>query len=695
MKLKFKISLLNGLIVLVTAVSIIITAEIFISEGLEASTENEIYNNTETNAKLLKTKLDAQLAQLWEVANRIRTRAMDWDGVTRESLITDVDRIESLDIGLVFPDGTSHYVSDNSTAYLGDRDYIKQAFAGKSVASDVLISRVINKPVIMLASPVFKNAQASDPVVGVLIARRDAGSFLSDFLGQIDLKRKSGYSFLTNNEGTFTGHPNIELVLNQINPINEAQKDPSLKPLGDIVVKALKERSGSTTYLQDGKEMLCSFTEVPGYPWILFITMEKDEALSHLARIRMMLFITGTICTALGILIAVFAGRSITKPMISMASTMKNIGKGDLTHRTNISSKDEIGDLSNNFNSTLENIKKLILLIKNESQNLSGIGTKLVGNTNNTAAEVNQIAASIQNIKTRVINQSASVTETNATMEQINLSINKLNGYVERQSANVSQSSSAIEQMLANIQSVTQTLIKNTDNVKELMDASEIGRTGLQDVAADIQGIARESDGLLEINSVMENIASQTNLLSMNAAIEAAHAGDAGKGFAVVADEIRKLAENSSEQSKTISAVLKKIKESIDKIIKSTDDVLGKFEAIDNSVKTVYDQEENIRNAMEEQGEGSKQILEAISELNEITKQVKTGSEEMLEGSKEIITEGRNLEKATQEITGDMGEMAKSADQINITVNEVNDISGQNKAIIENLAKAVSRFKVE
>jgi methyl-accepting chemotaxis protein len=222
-----------------------------------------------------------------------------------------------------------------------------------------------------------------------------------------------------------------------------------------------------------------------------------------------------------------------------------------------------------------------------------------------------------------------------------------------------------------------------------------VGRTGLQDVAADIQEIARESEGLLEINAVMENIASQTNLLSMNAAIEAAHAGEAGKGFAVVADEIRKLAESSGEQSKTIGTVLKKIKESIDKITKSTGNVLNKFEAIDGGVKTVADQEENIRNAMEEQGEGSKQVLEAIGQVNEITQQVKDGSQEMLEGSKEVIQESKNLEMVTQEITGSMNEMATGADQINVAVSRVNELTSQNRDNIDILVQEVSRFKID
>jgi methyl-accepting chemotaxis protein len=249
--------------------------------------------------------------------------------------------------------------------------------------------------------------------------------------------------------------------------------------------------------------------------------------------------------------------------------------------------------------------------------------------------------------------------------------------------------------MLANINSVTQTLIQKAGTVQELMKASKIGSTGLQEVVADIQEIARESEGILEINKVMENIASQTNLLSMNAAIEAAHAGEAGKGFAVVAGEIRKLAESSTEQSKTISSVLKKIKESIDKITISTDSVLNRFEAIDTGVKTVSDQESNIRNAMEEQGAGSKQILEAIGQLNSLTQQVKGGSEEMLIGSKEVIEESKNLEMVTMDITNSMNEMAVGAEQINVAVNRVNDLSYKNRDNITVLVNEVSRFKVE
>jgi methyl-accepting chemotaxis protein len=417
-------------------------------------------------------------------------------------------------------------------------------------------------------------------------------------------------------------------------------------------------------------------------PWSLRIGIPISEIKKPIHALIYYSVIFAAALLVLAAIITLLVAHSIVKPIIGVTATLKDIseGEGDLTHVITVSSKDEVGSLAMYFNKTLEKIKTLVFLIKKQAGLLSDIGNDLASNMVETAAAINEITSNVQSVKSRVINQSASVTETNATMEQVIANINKLNSHIEKMASNVS--------------SVTNTLINNAANVKTLLEASEVGKAGLQEVVTDIREIARESEGLLEINAVMENIASQTNLLSMNAAIEAAHAGEAGKGFAVVADEIRKLAESSSEQSKTIGNVLKKIKESIDKITKSTGTVSTRFESIDSGVKTVADQEENILNAMEEQGAGSEQESGDAS-LTEITRQVKTGSEEMLEGSQEVIKESRNLERVTQEITSGMNEMASGAEQVNVAVHNVNEMTQKNREAIDALLKEVSRFKVE
>ncbi|MDR2478307.1 MAG: methyl-accepting chemotaxis protein [Treponema sp.] len=490
-----------------------------------------------------------------------------------------------------------------------------------------------------------------------------------------------GSTFLIDKNGLYIVHNDTAKVLQK----NFFDEETSVTK-GDII------RPDSTIVLKGSKYWTAC--PVQGTEWYLVSLGSTSELLAESRR-----FLLFALCIVLAMLLAtavlaLVLSHIIARPFGELAKVFHTIAGGDLTVSSPDYNNREASALSAAFNNFAKNIKELIISINEKANQLTAVGNELAANMAQTAASISKITVTIQNIKGRALSQSASVTETGATMEQVTVNINKLNGHVENQTASVSQSSSAIEQMLANIQSVTGTLMKNAANVQELTSASEVGRGGLEGVSTDIQEIARESEGLLEINAVMQNIASQTNLLSMNAAIEAAHAGEAGKGFAVVADEIRKLAEGSGEQSKIISGVLKKIKEAIDKITRSTRSVLEKFQAIDVQVRTVSEQEENIRNAMEEQGQGSKQILEAVGRLNEITLLVKQSSHEMLGGSQEVINESRNLEKVTADITSGVTEMAGGADQINAAVSQVNELSRQNQEYISVLVEALSRFKV-
>ncbi|GBU29328.1 methyl-accepting chemotaxis protein [Treponema sp. R8-4-B8] len=385
-----------------------------------------------------------------------------------------------------------------------------------------------------------------------------------------------------------------------------------------------------------------------------------------------------------------------TKPIGYLAEAFLVVAKGDLTHVSNISSKDEIGDLAQDFNLTVEEIKTLVGTMKYKINALTNTGHELSANMDKTSKSVDQISENFDGMKVKMNAQEHSAAEAEKAVKTIKNSIDGLNMLIESQSESINNSSSAIEEMTANIHSVTKTLIENSKNVIELTEASENGKTGLQTVAQKILDIAHDSEGLLQINAVMNNIASQTNLLSMNAAIEAAHAGEIGRGFAVVAEEIRKLAETSGKQSKTTGAMLKKIKTSIDGITESSNEVLSRFVSIDSAVKTVSTHEENIRNAMEEQEVGGKQILDSMGKLKEISVSVKKGASDMSESGDQLNRQTGELIQSSNEVVNGMNDIVNGAmKEIKAAVVLVDEMSAENSRNFEELKTESKRFKVE
>jgi methyl-accepting chemotaxis protein len=381
-------------------------------------------------------------------------------------------------------------------------------------------------------------------------------------------------------------------------------------------------------------------------------------------------------------------------PLKKALAAMEKNAAGDLSHSVTARAAGEPGRAILFFNALADKLRRLVITVETEGENLDDVGFELSSRMGDTARAINGIGAAVEAIRERTRLQSSWAQKTNAAMEQMIASITDLNGEVEIQGKSVDQSSEAIEEALANITQVKDICQANSENVARLAEASGIGRRSLEAVAQDIQNIARDSEGLLEINAVIQSVASKTNLLSMNAAVEAAHAGVAGKGFAVVADEIRKLAENSAEQSKTIGTVLKKITDSIASIQQAANGVLEKFVTIDSGVRNVMEEEERIRGSMEQQSAGSRQILEALETLNDITRRVRTGAGEMQQECGALIQEGKNLEASAAEISEGVTEIASQTGEVNNAVERLREIGDKNIRNIETLGKAISQISI-
>ncbi len=683
------------------------------------SYEKQIFAENDRQAQYMAQSLFAFMHDAYKLTENLSLNNDVLSMETARQTPVFIDAVKRNDyFELIYAQGMDGMQTGLSSGILGNRKerwwFIKMEQLQKPFISESYYSVGTNMPCASVFFPMQKNGE----MIGIMAGDIKL-SALHDYV-KADADEGS-WSFILDGKGVVVAHPNAvyqEELYNYVKLTRTVTlKDADGNPLQDAAGNLTEEQSfvisdayktaiedmmkgniNSVKFKEDGENIFLSYRPVKldgvSDPWYVLSVQEEDVAMRARNELIMVIFITTGFIILAALFVVFFVARSISSPITKVHLVLEKMKEGDFTNRLPVESQDEIGEMMRLLNVSQDEVGSLIKVIKEKAASLLNIGNDLATNMYGTAAAIVEITGSIQTVKGKSVNQLESVSQTKAVTDSLNINIDKLNNNIEAQTESVSQSSSAIEEMLANIQSVRQTLIHNSANVEELIKVSDNGRAGLQKVVHDIQEVAGESEGLLAINAVMENIAGQTNLLSMNAAIEAAHAGEAGKGFAVVAGEIRKLAASSTEQSKTISDVLMRIKTAIDIITVSTNMVMERFHKIEEHVRTVSEQESNIRNAMEEQGQGSKQILEAVARLSEITGMVKQGSHEMLAGSKEILDESSNLELAAGEISAGMNEMANNAEQINSAVNHVNEISDANKENIAALFDKVSKFKV-
>ena len=535
-------------------------------------------------------------------------------------------------------------------------------------------------------SPVAALARAIKDPKGAFLGCMGLDLDLTDLAVRISSIRigESGYCMLMQNDGLILADPKHE--------------DYNLKMLSETGVPAFSEidkmKEGSAFIMLDGKRWKVSVFSLPELDWKVALLIEQDEILSLFYTLLKNMVLIGLFMFILYFTLAfIFAG-ALKRYFRRLETVFGKIAEGDLTDRMAIKRNDEIGRIMINLNTAIEHSHTMIVTLKEESDKMNTIGSRLSSSMEETAAAIKQIGENVKGVKEKAMSQAAGVTETVATVEQINGRLSRLVSSIEMQAESINESSAVITHMAENTVKIAKTLNENNELIKTVYGQTKVGKDGARTANEIVKQIAEKSESLLEASQIIQNIASQTNLLAMNAAIEAAHAGESGKGFAVVADEIRKLAEESNLQGKQIAAVIKETTEIIRNITEASSQAEKTFIDVYDLVSQISEKEDSILEVMREQEENGKQVLDAIKRINGVTSEIDSASAEMLEGGTQIEQEMQKLAEITLETTDSMNEIASGADQITAAVAEVSDITQKNKVSIDNLSNEVSKFKV-
>lgn len=431
--------------------------------------------------------------------------------------------------------------------------------------------------------------------------------------------------------------------------------------------------------------------------WAIVSEMELDEVFEPVTRISQPLIFTTLALVVLLTIQFIVTGRRIQMPLAQAGMALAEIseGRGDLTRDLQIRGSREIESVAENFNNFLSSLRNLIHDIKDRIQKANQVGDALGAAAEETASASHQIAQNLASL-TEQMNKLDDIIKSNAqTASEIEATIQDLDRDISRQSKSAEDSASAVEQMAASIQSVSTTIGKRQALSEEMVRTTNVGGQQVQETAELIAQVQDAAVSIGEAVEIIESISNQTNMLAMNAAIEAAHAGEAGKGFSVVAEEIRKLSETTKENTTVINDAIHKSLELITVARTSADNSGMGFAKILENVTAFGETFREIAATMAELSIGSNQVLEAANLLQESSTQSAARSRQMLAGIREITTNTATERDISSVCTSGIQEITSGIQEISRAMAEISEQGQQNRENFLTLQSKIGEFKTD